>query len=805
MTRRTKRRERRHGRDRSSPAESRDVRSAGPGVGLLSGDVALLVAIVLFALGLRFGYVMQLRSSPAFDHPTMDDRYFDEWAQAIAKGETYLQDPYYRAPLYPAFVGMIYKVFGHSYLAPRLVQAVLGSLGCGLLFLIGRRMFGRAVGAAAGFVAAGYWMLIYFDGELLIPSLIVFLDLVFVGLLLRAARTPSKRAYALSGLGLGLSALGRPNILVFAPAVVIWLLVQHRAEPRRRWGYALAVTAGCLLMVLPVTVRNYVVGKDVVLISSQGGWNFYVGNNPLANGRAVTLPGMPGDLWGVYRASTTRAEAALGRSLKQSEISRHYFGAGLDFIRQQPGRFLALSFVKLSLFWSWGEISNNRDIYFWTEHFTPLLGWLPIGFGVIGPLGILGLMLSWPRRRELFPLWGFILVYMLSVLLFFCTARFRMPIIPPLILLAMFAIFQIAADVRRACWKSLMIKLGVLTLAGLFVHHTFGAGSFRNDANSYVILGNLYKQQGQPDQAAESYRSAAEIMPAYFTAHYQLGLHHLQSQRLPEAIAELRRALECRPMIELGETTATIAGAQYSLAHILTITGAPAEAIKHYRKCIELDPGGLQGRAHFNLGLLLAQFGPHEEALEVLAQAVQVLREALRLNPDNVAVVSALGRTLAMLGRYEDAIAPLSRSLKHHPNDPYILEEYSAALLHMRRYRQTADLLQRARPLRHLNLLNRLALLLATAPDDAMRDTAIAFQCLREACPQLGTCGRAHSDALAAALAETGRFEEAAAYARQAVELAWQSPALADHASIEHMLQRLEDYEVGRPYRLPLP
>jgi dolichyl-phosphate-mannose--protein O-mannosyl transferase len=80
---------------------------------------------------------------------------------------------------------LVYRLFGaDNPLAPRIVQAALGSLSCGMLYLIGRSAFSRTVGAIASLAAATYWIFIYFDGELLIPVLIVFLDLGLLGLLL---------------------------------------------------------------------------------------------------------------------------------------------------------------------------------------------------------------------------------------------------------------------------------------------------------------------------------------------------------------------------------------------------------------------------------------------------------------------------------------------------------------------------------------------------------------------------------------------------------------------------------------------
>ena len=292
-------------------------------------------------------------------------------------------------------------MFGHGYVVPRVVQAVIGALSCGLLFLIGRRLFGRAVAAVAGFAAAGYWILIYFDGELLIPTLIVFIDLLLIWLLLRAGRAPSIAVHATAGVVLGLSAIARPNVLLFAPAIVVWLLVTHR----RRWKRALlgviCVTAGCLLVVLPVTVRNYVVGDDMVLIASQGGVNSYIGNNPESDGRTAIVPGTPGGWWEGYYATVERAENARGRELKPSEVSDYYYEQAWEFMRTQPREFFKLLGLKLTLFWSAWEIGNNKNIYFWVERFTPTLRWLPLGFGVVGPLGIVGLVLCWRRRGEL--------------------------------------------------------------------------------------------------------------------------------------------------------------------------------------------------------------------------------------------------------------------------------------------------------------------------------------------------------------------------------------------------------------------
>ena len=659
------------------------------GAGISRTDLAILLGIVLVALTLRLVYVSELRSSPLTADPQLDELYHDQWGQAIANGERFVEGPYFRAPLYPAFLGAVYKVFGHGYVVPRVIQAVIGALSCGLLFLIGRRLFGRAVATVAGFAAAGYWILIYFDGELLIPTLIVFLDLLLIWLLLRAGRSAGIAVHAAAGVVLGLSAIARPNILLFAPAIVIWLLVAHR----RRWKRALlcvvCVTAGCLLVVLPITVRNYAVGDDLVLIASQGGVNFYIGNNPESDGRTAIVPGTPGGWWEGYCATIERAETARGRKLKPSEVSDYYYGQAWEFIRTQPAEFFRLLGLKLSMFWGAWEIGNNKNIHFWGEHFTPILRWLPLGFCVVGPLGIVGLALCWRRRGELFPLWGFILVYMASVVAFFCNARYRVPIVPPLILLATWAVFQGVSAIANKRWKHLSGGVVLLAAAAAFVNVPFPAGGPRNDAQDYVTLAGRYEAQGQIEAAIDAYGEAIARQPDYLTAHYRLGTLLSQAGRLPEAIAELRRAVALQPSLHNNETAVELALAHNNLGTALAKSGDAAASITHFREAIRLDPEGTHANARLNLAAQLRAVGKPNEAIDVI-------EEALSLRPDDLKARQRLASLLLGVGRYAEAEQHFRTALRGDADNVWMLDGLGAALSMQGRFDEAVDAAHRA-------------------------------------------------------------------------------------------------------------
>ena len=739
----------------STPGKRRSERAQSS-----RGNAMIFVLIFLVALCFRLVYVANIQQSPLYDSPSMDEQYHDEWAQAIAAGEIFVKGPYFRAPLYPAFLGAVYSVFGHNYTAPRIIQCVLGSISCGLLFLIGLRVFGRWVGAVAGFAAAGYWMLIYFDGELLIPSVIILFDLVLILLLLRSLSKPSLWTVFACGIVLGLSAIARPNVLLFLPALIGWFVLRFRPSPSRTISHSMCLSIGCLMVVLPITIRNYVVGQDVVLISSQAGVNFYIGNNALSNGRTAIVPGTPGGWWEGYHASIRRAEEAEGRTLEPSEVSRYYFREAFSFIGQEPLRFTSLLWLKTRLFWTRWELPNNKDIYFWIDRHAPWLHFLPLGFGLVAPLGLAGIGICVRRRLELFPLWGFVAVYTVSVILFFCTARYRMPVVAPLILFAVHAVFEGVRSFQLRQWKQLGGGLLLVGLGAVLVNVPPQGLAVRNDALAYVGLGSAYSRKNLPKQAEAEFRRAIELQPDYVTARFNLGEILRQSNRMDEAIQHFRRAIESRHRLS-GETDATMALVHFSLASAYEATGSYIEAAKHFRLAGNMDSNCYPGRVQFNLALVLTKSGAVDEARDAFAEAIHPLRSQLEAVPDDSQLLYALGRSLFALGDQADAAVALRRVLDVQPDHLPALNYLSNGLTQEGRYAEAIALLRPVLRLDKRWITTRLTLLLAASPDDRIRRGAEALQLGRQLCPRTDDCSPRELDALAAALAEVGRFEEA--------------------------------------------
>ncbi|MFN7981899.1 MAG: glycosyltransferase family 39 protein, partial [Vicinamibacterales bacterium] len=182
-------------------------------------------AIFGVALIVRLLHVYLLSRSPFFTALLGDARSYDEWGRRIAGGEWIGRDVFYQAPLYPYFLGVVYKVFGHSFWALRITQALIGASSCALLGLAGYRFVSTRVGVIAGFVLALYAPAIFFDALIQKSVLDLFFLTLSLWLVGRLVDAPLSRVnWVALGLAMGGLSLTRENALVFVVVIVAWAL-----------------------------------------------------------------------------------------------------------------------------------------------------------------------------------------------------------------------------------------------------------------------------------------------------------------------------------------------------------------------------------------------------------------------------------------------------------------------------------------------------------------------------------------------------------------------------------------------------
>ena len=387
--------------------------------------------VFVLALSLRLVHAFQMSASPLFTMPTVDAATYSEQAASLAEGNWLGrgQGPFWQPPLYPYFLGVIKLAFPESfYYVSRFAQALIGSLTCVLLYLVGRRLFGPGVGFIGGLIAAVYGPLIYFDARLLPAGLAALLTLVSLLLLMRAVRltyppsppscaergnrlfspfprrkggrgdrSSTKLIFMAAGFAMGLASLTAAILASLIPGVVIWLFYWLRKNA------ALAVVAfllGAVLAIAPVTLRNYIIGGDIVPISYNGGVNFYLGNNANA---AQTLALRPGWEWEELVALPLREGIT-----RPSAKSLFFYTQALEYMQNAPLDYMGLLAKKIAQFWRGDEIERNQEMYYWRKYSSVLAGTLwkwevAFPFGLVSPFALLGLIVYIRRQGFTLP------------------------------------------------------------------------------------------------------------------------------------------------------------------------------------------------------------------------------------------------------------------------------------------------------------------------------------------------------------------------------------------------------------------
>jgi tetratricopeptide (TPR) repeat protein len=299
---------------------------------------------------------------------------------------------------------------------------------------------------------------------------------------------------------------------------------------------------------------------------------------------------------------------------------------------------------------------------------------------------------------------------------------------------------------------------------------------------AHYCLGAARADQGANDDAVAQYRMALNIKPDCAEARSNLGTSLFEKGEKEEAIAQYRKALEINPdyakargnlgvaLFDKGDRQGAIeqyrkalginsedAEVRSNLGIALFDSGDTQEAIAQYRKALEVDPRYV--KADYNWGNALASQGQLDEA-------IAHFRMAVKINPEYAKAYSALGLVYFQKGDVKDAIDSWQHALEIKPDQP--------------------------------DVQNNLAWLLAATPDTSLRNGAKAVALAEQANQLNGGANPIVLHTLAAAYAETGRYRDAAATARHALELA---VSQKNDDLIAKLPNEIKLYEADKPTR----
>jgi len=635
----------------------------------------MAVSIFAVAFAVRLLHVMLIRSAPFFTVLMGDSHGYDEWAQRIAGGEWLGREVFYQAPLYPYLLGSIYAIAGRHLLLVRIVQIVIGSASCALLGLAVARLLSRRAGIVAGLMLALYAPAIFFDGILQKSVLDVFFVCLALWLIaklstaeraetaekkssLRSPRSLRLNLWLFLGLTMGGLALTRENALVFIAVLLAWSLVgvdRARPDVERRTTHvdrlrgAAVFLAGIAIVLVPVAARNAYVGGGFYLTTSQFGPNFYIGNNPSADGTYQPLRFGRGAPEYERQDATELAETALGRKLSPAEVSSFWVDKALEFITSRPGAWLKLMARKFALLANATEMLDTESQEAHAEWSWPLRigGWFG-HFGVLVPLAVLGLVLTWPLQSRLRVVYAMTIAYAASVVVFYVFARYRYPLVPLLIVFAAGGLVRAADALARRRWHLTPALPAAVVLAAVFANWPILSATLMR-AITETNLAVALQAEGRIDEAIDHYQRAIALQPEYAPAYNNLGAALHAKGRHDEAIATYQQALRLRPDFPL---------AHYNLANALNDAGRPREAVEHFRIALQTISGSAD--VHNNLGIALMGEGKADDAIAEFRVAVQ-------LEPESAASRRNLANALESVNRYDEAINEFGRAARLDP------------------------------------------------------------------------------------------------------------------------------------------
>lgn len=384
------------------------------------------------ALAVRLVYLVQAPAHPlhGFAFALSDSLHYHRSAVAIAGGELVGDVPFFLGPLYAYLLGLLYACFGPSLGVVHGAQALLGAATCALLADVGRRLFDARVAWISGLALAVYAPHVYYTGHLLPTVLVVFLNVLLLWLLVCDSARPRASRAAAAGAVLGLAVLAKSNALLLLGVVPLLFAWLGRGLPApRRIAWCASFVLAALVAIAPATLHNLVASDRFVPVTTSTGRNLWKGNGPLANG---THP--LGDWDGGGAGLGPRLRGGVD-PVEAVEESGGYTARTWEHVRSHPGATLRLAALKLVLFVNAVEL-GVRDQYYFAKQRVALLRAPLLGFGLVAPLGLAGMLACWRRRRELWPVYALAACQLVSFVGVFVLARYRLVAAACLVLFA---------------------------------------------------------------------------------------------------------------------------------------------------------------------------------------------------------------------------------------------------------------------------------------------------------------------------------------------------------------------------------
>lgn len=546
-----------------------------------------LLAVFALALSVRGAHLAALHASyegtPLYSLARGDASYHWHEARAMLEGDPLLRahEPW-KSVGYTTFLAGAMALLGPEPGPLRTVTALLGALNVALLLLLARRSLPGRWAIAAAVAGALHPTVVLFDGELFLPTLLVFLNLL--GLLALGRR--GAVAGAAAGSAFGAAAVVHPVQGLVAVALLPWTWRRSRRD-------ALALALGCAAAVSPFAVQNFAFRGTPVLLSASGGINLYVGNHPAF------------DQWSGQQISTATWNRLISTPLDSgiegaAARDRFYLRLAVRRAVREPLGLLRVLGKKLSVAIAPVELGNNIRLDEVRERSWVLRaldprhargGWVNT-FWI--PLVLLGGAHLARRGGSGLALWSASILA--ATLVAFVTARYRVPLLFVGSIGAMAYLREVLSvrEVRRRAL--LVVPVSALAIVGVLVARPQSA----LPPPEAWAEAQVEESAGRTDRALERLASELSRGPADLLLRAQYAQMLARAGRVEQAVAENERVLaapDCDPDLR-SEALEQIGLVRFGLGDLVGARRSFEAALE-----VGADDARWRGVDHYALGL----------------------------------------------------------------------------------------------------------------------------------------------------------------------------------------------------------
>ncbi len=365
---------------------------------------------ILFLIALIIRIVYNIAFVGIDDTPAGDAWDYHEIAVNFAESGIYSAPS--RPPLFPLAMGVVYALFGVNTFLIRIFLSVIGSLTCCVIYFMGREAFGSKIGWYAAWWSVFYFMLFHWNGYILTETPFTFWLCLSVLFMLKSRNIPRIKYWVASGFFMGLAALTRPVMLPFMPVIFLWAYCSFIGNLKRIVIAGLTIVSVMSFVIVPWTIRNYVVYNAFVPVSTMSGTVLLGSNNP------NVFDHFQGG-W-IHPKKSGLIKPGETQGLSPVALDKLYTTRAMQFIMERPLYIAKLALYKFKLFW----------------HLNRAVDPASLQYMIVISLAMLGSLVTIKKWRQSLILYIIPVFYTLIALLFWGNDRIRSPIEPILLLFA---------------------------------------------------------------------------------------------------------------------------------------------------------------------------------------------------------------------------------------------------------------------------------------------------------------------------------------------------------------------------------